>query len=1583
MFFISYAKNFFVPPATYGIGSATPLRSFSDALAVGESSRNTVAFVNNGHTGGQIENVIDEVSNIVRGAGKRVEVVGSDVELLTVCKSSLRGASDCFAAASFVSSPTEGSGGIWNYTIRADGALGTKIFVNRNDNDAEIYVLPFQHTIDTTIASINQTSSPAQIDEYPFTSETSQERANNIEELYMGTLIDILAVAFFLGIVGVTYQLTGLMASERELGMSQLIEAMSPNPVRWHTQAARLASYHIAFDIMYFPGWIIMAAIVNGLVFPATSFGIVFIVHLLAGLALSSWSILGGSLFRKAQLSGITVTLVSIILAIIAQVITPQSSGAVAILALLFPSMNYTFIIIYMARWERHLLASNFAKGAPQSPWQIPGFVFLIFLIVQIAVYPVLGAYVERSLYGTSSKARQVSRNDSSLQETIVLESFSKHYLPGWWNRKVASRLGGKKKEPVRAVDDFSLTALKGQIMVLLGANGSGKSTTLDCIAGLSKPTSGKIHLDGTGGLGLCPQKNVLWDNLTVYEHCTIFTRLKSPGKEVDSAAQVRELVSACDLDLKINAKAGTLSGGQKRKLQLAMMFTGGSRVCCVDEVSSGLDPLSRRKIWDILLAERGYRTLLLTTHFLDEADVLSDHIAILSKGKLKAEGSAVELKHRYGGGYRVHMYNHGHKLVLPEGTDNVPHRTLYDQTVFNIQESADAATFVTRLEQAGHSEYQVSGPTIEDVFLKLAEEVKEDATTAKANAIHEPAQAKALFEDDKTPKSPSEDTSAESIQYKGPRLVTGRGTGLRRQSWILFRKRLTILRRNYLPYCAAVLIPVIAAGLTTLFLKGFSALSCNPDAQSSNPGLDSLVIDAFKPDVPLGPSNRISTEALARLLQMNTSMFHLVDSTDEFNSYIAQNFHNVTPGGFFLGNSPSDTPLFSYVANFDISFSIITQNLLDNVLFQMPIATQFQTFAVPFAPSAGKTLQLILYFGLAMSAYPGFFALYPTVERLRKIRALHFSNGVQAGPLWSAYMMFDFLFVLLISVLVTVIFTSVSSVWYFPGYLFVVFFLYGLTSILFSYVISLFTTSQLAAFAFAAGGQAIFFLIEFILYLSIITYSPADRINANIITASFTFGLVTPAGNLLRALLLTLNEFSLLCQGDAVASYAGGITFFGGPILYLMLQAITLFTFLIWYDSGYKPGILMRHRNEDVEEADTHEPEVLDELTRVKSSNDGLRVLNVSKTFGRTTAVQDVTFGVQRGEVFALLGPNGAGKSTTISLIRGDIRPSGRSGDIFVENTSIISHRAAARNHLGVCPQFDAIDQMTVVEHLRFYAMARGVADVAHNVAEIVDAVGLAPFRHRMAAKLSGGNKRKLSLGIALMGNPSVLLLDEPSSGMDAAAKRVMWQTLSAVTAGRALVITTHSMEEADALADRAGIMAKKMLALGTSDFLRKKYGDAYYVHLVHRAAPHTSDEEMQRVRVWVQENIPNAVTEDRMFHGQLRFMVRNSPMPTPGRVSPPKAFGDDDKIEDGSESSTVTPTSSVGIAALFALLEAHKQDLGFEYYSVSQTTLDQVFLNIVGRHNVEEENQHREEKAAPQAGGLRKRMTKMIRRH
>jgi ABC-type multidrug transport system ATPase subunit len=926
------------------------------------------------------------------------------------------------------------------------------------------------------------------------------------------------------------------------------------------------------------------------------------------------------SLFKKAQLSGITVVITSIILAIIVQVVPPASTAAATVLSLLFPPMNYVLFIIYMAYWQQQGEGANLSKGPPTAPWDTPGYLFFLFSAIQIVAFPIIGAALERVLYGTASKARKLRYNDSQTPETVKLTNLSKDYPPNWFERKIGSRFTKNPKQTVHAVNNLNISVLRGQIAILLGANGSGKSTTLDMLAGLQVPTSGEIELDATGGIGLCPQKNVLWDELTVLEHVRIFNKLKA--QKVDTKAAMKQLVSDCDLDEKMNAPTRTLSGGQKRKCQLAMMLTGNSSLCMLDEVSSGLDPLSRRKIWDILLAERGKRSILLTTHFLDEADLLSDDITILSKGNLVANGSAVALKHQRGGGYRVRVYHEDHK-PLPAELETTPKQAFHDQTVYQLSNSGEAAKFIAELEKAEVRDYQVNGPTIEDVFLNLAEEVKEE------------------LEKDRAPSPASGGGMAEDKELQ---LTTGRHLSFFGQTWVLFRKRMTILQRNTWPYAAALLIPIIAAGLVTLFLTGFVALSCAPTAQvdtSQREALDFFL--AVNANIPTGPPRDVSTQLLNSIYPILKEPFHSVSTFDAFNDYISANYSKITPGGFFLG----PVPTLAWKGNYDMAYAIATMNLMDVSLLDIPIVTAYQPFNYPFIPTAGKSLQFILYFGLAMSAYPGFFALYTNAERLRNVRALHYSNGVRAGPLWIAYTLFDFIIVLLVSAIAVIIFTSVTEIWYGPGYLFVVFVFYGLSATLTAYVLSLFTTSQLATFAFAAGGQCSMFLLYFISYMCIITYAPTAKIDRDVNIAHFTIGLFFPSGNLLRALLLGFNQFSLLCRGDQLASYPGAIDVYGGPILYLILQSIVMLTVLTWYDSGWKPGFLARtrHRVPDAEETEEIDSEVHTEAKRVDDSKDELRVLHATKAFGSNVAVQDVTFGVPKGEIFSLLGPNGAGK--------------------------------------------------------------------------------------------------------------------------------------------------------------------------------------------------------------------------------------------------------------------------------------------------------------------------------------------------
>lgn len=153
----SFSRNLFVPPSEFGISDPRPIRSFSSALDSATGGRDKVAFVNNGFHGGDIEQVIEKLSDTVRAEGKKLEISSSPDDLRDICRNTLMGVSKCVGAAVFYSSPNEGPDGVWNYSIRADGSLGTTIDVTNNDNDAQLFSLPLQHAVDFAIASVNGT----------------------------------------------------------------------------------------------------------------------------------------------------------------------------------------------------------------------------------------------------------------------------------------------------------------------------------------------------------------------------------------------------------------------------------------------------------------------------------------------------------------------------------------------------------------------------------------------------------------------------------------------------------------------------------------------------------------------------------------------------------------------------------------------------------------------------------------------------------------------------------------------------------------------------------------------------------------------------------------------------------------------------------------------------------------------------------------------------------------------------------------------------------------------------------------------------------------------------------------------------------------------------------------------------------------------------------------------------------------------------------------------------------------------------------------------------------------------------------
>ena len=226
--------------------------------------------------------------------------------------------------------------------------------------------------------------------------------------------------------------------------------------------------------------------------------------------------------------------------------------------------------------------------------------------------------------------------------------------------------------------------------------------------------------------------------------------------------------------------------------------------------------------------------------------------------------------------------------------------------------------------------------------------------------------------------------------------------------------------------------------------------------------------------------------------------------------------------------------------------------------------------------------------------------------------------------------------------------------------------------------------------------------------------------------------------------------------------------------------------------------------------------------------------------------AVKNFTLGISENVCFGLLGPNGAGKTTIMSILTGEISSS--KGDAFVGGINTEDNIDEIFSGLGYCPQFDGlIDSLTGRDHLLMYARLKGIPEdyIVDLVDRCIDSLHLQEHADKQCHKYSGGNKRKLALAISLIGAPKTILLDEPSTGVDPVARRAMWNIIAGAKRDRSIILTTHSLEEADALCDSIGIMVNgELKCLGSAQHLKSKYGQGYFMEL------HTFDSQEYRTK-------------------------------------------------------------------------------------------------------------------------------------
>jgi ABC-2 type transport system ATP-binding protein len=221
------------------------------------------------------------------------------------------------------------------------------------------------------------------------------------------------------------------------------------------------------------------------------------------------------------------------------------------------------------------------------------------------------------------------------------------------------------------------------------------------------------------------------------------------------------------------------------------------------------------------------------------------------------------------------------------------------------------------------------------------------------------------------------------------------------------------------------------------------------------------------------------------------------------------------------------------------------------------------------------------------------------------------------------------------------------------------------------------------------------------------------------------------------------------------------------------------------------------------------------------------LQVYNLTKRFGATLAVDDLSLNVARGEIFGFLGPNGAGKTTSINMMVGLLDPT--SGTVLIEGQSIITQRNAAQRMIGVCPQENILwEKLTCLEQLEFIGVNYGFSNrqARNRGAELLEALGLTAKANELAGRLSGGMKRRLNLALALVHDPQIIFLDEPEAGLDPQSKVLVRDMIRSLAHHKTVVLTTHNMDEAERLADRVAIIDHgRLLVVDTPDMLIRRY--------------------------------------------------------------------------------------------------------------------------------------------------------------
>ncbi|XP_076007941.1 cholesterol transporter ABCA5 [Genypterus blacodes] len=1332
--------------------------------------------------------------------------------------------------------------------------------------------------------------------------------------------------------------------------------------------------------------------------FPNSDFLVVFLLIFLYGISSIFFSFMLTPLFKKPKFASTVGSMLTVVfgcLSLFTVLMKDFPQPLVWLLCLLSPSAFSIGIaqVVYLEAQGDGAVFSSLGNGP--HPLYVP----LLMLVVDCVLYLLLAIYLDQVLPGEFgikrslvyflkpsywSKRRKRYVEVSSVYDTEANGSVggdeSAEPVSPEFRGKEAIRINNihkvytEKDNTVEALRGLSFDIYEGQITALLGHSGAGKSTLMNILCGICTPTTGSATIYGSpvaeiadGAemkqlVGICPQFNIIFDVLTVEEHLRIFAAIKGI-LPADIDAEVSKVLKDLDMEKIMSAQAKNLSGGQKRKLSVGIAILGDPKILLLDEPTAGMDPCSRHLVWSLLKSRRAGRATVLSTHYMDEADILADRKAVISQGQLRCVGSSMYLKIKCGVGYHIRM-------SVKEGCDSETITALVKQHVpkakLSRQQEAEL-TFTLPFESMdtfpdlfseidnqpnlGIINYGVSMTTLEDVFLRLEAEAEVDQADY---SVFNREQA-----EDECDNSSVDDTDQRLLNFSDNKSDVVSGHALWRQqfsavAWLHMlnmrreRKAFVYTLALFLVYVAAVLVLSLATGNIQIH---------SPDRQ-------------FLP-VYLLKRNQAARRYATSLLVQNSSGS---DISDFVQNLEAQDIKvEMMKHSDYMAAAPHSAAINVTGSNKGFRYSVafnsttvhslpMAVNILSNALLRgLNGSGQIRTWTKPFdyqmpdATSYALVYIEAIILGMLAAGMPAYFAMDHTRDREIKCRSTLRISGMVPSAYWCGQAAVDIPFFYLILCSMTIILFSfhtgnlltssnlTSVVLCTIGF--------GPAMILFTYVVSFgFARVQSNRDFFSVISMMVCVVSASLVQLSFVNDNPG--LTRHLHNALCFFNPLYPLMGCLNCItkatfLPSLYEENFLWKNLLIA------------VLAPYLQCILLLFLLRWLEIHYGGRTMKNDQfcrisskskpkvERNPEEELNEDEDVRMEKARVKEAltcqaceeKPMVVVSNLKKQYKcrregfslikkRKIATKNISFCVRKGEVLGLLGPNGAGKSTIMHILSGDTDPT--SGQVLMGDYSTeFGQGENPLEHVGYCPQVNPLwPRITLQEHLEIYAAIKGLRgqDVPGIISRVSNALELKNHLNKQTKTLSAGLKRKLCFALSMIGNPQIILLDEPSAGMDPKSKQRMWRAIRAAFKNRqrGAILNTHYMEEAEAVCDRVAIMVSGQLrCIGSIQHLKAKYGRGYSLEVKLRDEL-TGLQQVALLHKEILRIFPHAARQESF----ATLMVYKVPM-------------EDVK----------------SLAKSFSQLESAKQNFNFEEYNFSQSTLEQVFMEFAKEQENEEE--------------------------